>query len=517
MSQFPPAGPAPDLGAPRSVWRAHATRLRLPTLDRDLHADVVVVGGGITGLTTAMLLHHAGVDVSVVEALRVGEGVTGNSTGHLTELVDAGYRSLRNDFGGEAAALVRSATRLAIEEVRRLSEAYASEARYGRVPAFLFAASPDDDDAVGEEAEAAAASGVPAERVRAVPLPGPDRPAVHVPDQAQFDPLAYALGLARALAAAGVPVYEGVRVQAIEPGEPVQLRTEGGPTLTARCVVLATHTPLGFNPLQTVVFPYRSYVLGFTLPDGDYPGALYFDTANPYRYLRHARYEDERVLIVGGADHKTGEGGEDDAPYREVLDYVRRLYPGAAPRYRWSAEVFEPADGLPYVGPSPLQEGVLVATGFSGDGLLWGTLAARLLADLARDVESRYADLLCPTRFKPLAGGFEFLKENVDVAVRFVADRFATDVDAVSRLRPGEGGLVKREGAHLAVYRDDAGHLHALSPVCPHLKCVVRWNGADRTWDCPCHGSRFAPTGEPLSGPTMHGLEPKPLPEPAGA
>jgi glycine/D-amino acid oxidase-like deaminating enzyme/nitrite reductase/ring-hydroxylating ferredoxin subunit len=507
--------PASDLGAPLSVWQAHAARLAFPELDRDLHADVLVVGGGITGLTTAALLRHAGVDVAVVEARRVGEGVTGFSTGHLTELVDASYRSIRKDFGGEGAELVRSAARLAIEEVRRLSDAYAPEARYERVPAFLFAASEKDEDQVDEEAEAAGKAGVLGERVRAVPLPGPDRAALHVPDQAQFDPLAYVLGLARGLAAEGVPVHEGVRVQEIEPGEPVRLHTERGHLLTARRVVLATHTPLGFNPLQAAVYPYRSYVLGFTLPDGDYPAGLYFDTADPYHYLRHVTYDDERVLIVGGADHKTGEGGEDDAPYRDVLGYVRSLYPGAVPCYRWSQEVFEPADGLPYVGPSPLQDGVLVATGFSGDGLLWGSLSGRLLADLARGVESPYADLLKPTRVKPLAAGPEFLKENLDVAFRFVADRFATDVDAVERLAPGEGGLVRMDGEHLAVYRDESGRLHALSPVCPHLKCVVRWNGADATWDCPCHGSRFAATGGPLSGPAMHGLEPRPLPTPS--
>lgn len=509
-----PASDPDLLGAPRAVWQAHATPPALPALERDLEADVLVVGGGITGLTTATLLHHAGVDVALVEARRVGEGVTGRSTGHLTELVDVGYRSVRKDFGDEAARLVRSAARLAIEEVRRLSEGYAPDARYRRVPAYLFAATADDAKTVDDETEAAIASGVPAERLPSVPLPGLDLPALHVPDQAEFDPLAYTLGLARGLAAAGVPVYEGVRVQGIEPGEPVRLQTEGGPTLTVRRVVLATHTPLGFNPLQTVVFPYRSYVLGFTLPGGDYPDGLFFDTADPYHYLRHVAYDDERILIVGGADHKTGEGGEADAPYREVLAYVRGLYPDAEPRYRWSAEVFEPADGLPYVGPSPLQEGVLVATGFSGDGLLWGTLSGRVLADLARDVESPYADLLSPTRFKPLAAGLDFLKENVDVAVQFVAGRFATDVNAVNALTAGEGGLVRVEGEHLAVYRDDSGRLHALSPVCPHLKCIVRWNGADRTWDCPCHGARYAATGEVISGPSMHGLESKLLPTP---
>jgi glycine/D-amino acid oxidase-like deaminating enzyme/nitrite reductase/ring-hydroxylating ferredoxin subunit len=508
-----PAGSEP-LGAAASVWEAHARPPSFAPLDRDLDADVVVVGGGITGLSAAAFLRHAGANVAVVEARRIGGGTTGRSTGHLTELIDTDYHVVEKDFGEEGAVLARTAARGAIEDVRRLAEQYAPEARYRRVDAYYYPASADDEDLISKEVEAAQRARVHATLVDDVPLPFPVRHALHAPDQAGFDPLAYVHGLARGLSAEGLSIYEGTRVQQIEAGGPVRLETENGRTITARRVILGTHTPIGFNPLQTELPPYRSYVLGFHLPDGRYPEGLFFDTdPQAYRYLRTAAFGGERVLVVGGGDHKVGaKAGADDGPYREVMDYVLARFPGAVARYHWSDEVFEPVDGLPLIGVSPHQENVFVGTGYAGDGLLWGTAAGRILADLVRDVESPYAELFKTTRIKPLAGGPSFLKENVEVAVRWVTDRAAFDVETPDELAPGQGGLLFHDGEHLAVYRDEAGALHACSPVCPHLKCVVRWNGADRTWDCPCHGSRFeAATGAVIAGPTMHPLEPRAL------
>jgi Rieske Fe-S protein len=216
----------------------------------------------------------------------------------------------------------------------------------------------------------------------------------------------------------------------------------------------------------------------------------------------------EHVLVVGGADHGTGASdGADDGPYRDVVEYTRERFPGAEALYRWSAQVFAPADGLPYVGPAPLRDDVYLAAGFDGDGLLWGTVAGRVLADVVRDVESPYAQLLRPARIKPVAAGAAFLKENINSAVRWVSDRFARDVADAGELSPGEGGLAFHRGERLALYRDDAGVLHACDAVCPHLGCIVRWNGADRTWDCPCHGSRFSATGGFLAGPATRPLE----------
>jgi glycine/D-amino acid oxidase-like deaminating enzyme/nitrite reductase/ring-hydroxylating ferredoxin subunit len=487
---------------PVSLWQARADAPTFPALDRDLETDVLVIGGGITGLTTAALLRHAGVDVTLVEARTLG-GQTGRSTGHLTELVDGTYTAILRDHGEEAAVLVRTAARDAIENVRRLCERYAPRAAYRRVPAYLYPATPDDADRVAEEADAAEAAGVHVQRGAAVPVPYPVDGAICVPDQADFDPLAYVHGLARGLADEGLRIYEHTRMAPPSGGEMPEAVTEDGRfTIRARRIVVATHSPIGVSPLHTAVAPYDSYVVAFTVPDGVAPDALVFDSGDPYHYTRTFRDGRETVLVVGGSDRKTGHNHEAGRPFDEVAEWVQARYPGAVPRERWSGMWFQPIDGLPFIGEAPLSENVYVATGFSGDGLLWGAAAGRILADLVQDVHSPFADVVSARRFKPVAGGPTWLKENLDVAVSLVKDRFVADVASAAALLPGEGGLVFDDGSHLAVFRDEGGALHTLSPICTHLHCVVRWDGAGRVWACPCHGSRFDPeTGEVVDGP----------------
>jgi len=492
-----------------SLWQARGDAPSFPALDRDLTTDVLVIGGGITGLTTAALLRHAGVDVTLVEARTLG-GQTGRSTGHLTELVDGTYRAIRRDHGEEAAVLVRTAARDAIETVGRLSKRYAPRAAYRRVPAYLVPASPDDVARVAEEADAAEAAGVHVERDAEVPVPYPvPAGALRVADQADFDPLAYVHGLARGLADEGLAIYEHTRLAPPEGGPVPQATTADGRfTIRARRIVVATHTPLGVSPLHTAVAPYDSYVGAFSVPDGLAADALVFDTGDPYQYARSFRADDgETWLVVGGCDRKTGHNHEGTRPFDQVAEWVAARYPGAVPRAFWSGMWFQPVDGLPFIGSAPLSDGVYVATGFSGDGLLWGVVAGRLLADLVRDVHSPLADIVSPSRFKPVAGGPTWIKENLDVAVSLVKDRFVADVGSAAALRPGEGGLLFEDGSHLAVFRDDHGVLHSHSPVCPHLHCIVRWDGAGRVWACPCHGSRFDPeTGEVVDGPASSPL-----------
>ncbi len=495
---------------PVSLWQARADAPSFPALDRNLDTDVLIVGGGITGLTTAALLRHAGVDVTLVEARTLG-GQTGRSTGHLTELVDATYRAIRKDHGDDAAVLVRTAAREAIEVVRRLSDRYAPRAAYRRVPAYLVPASADDVAQVADEAEAAEAAGVPVERGVGAPFAHPVDGAIRVADQADLDPLAYVHGLARGLADEGLAVYEHTRLAPPEGGPQPQAQTvDGRFTIRARRIVLATHTPLGVSPLHTAVAPYDSYVVAFRVPDGLAPDALVFDTAEPYHYARTFRTDDGGTrLIVGGADRKTGHNHEGTRPFDEVAEWVAARYPGAERVGAWSGMWFQPVDGLPLIGAAPLTEGVYVATGFSGDGLLWGAAAGRILADLVQDLHSPFADVVSPSRVKPIAGGPTWVKENLDVAVSLVKDRFVADVASAAALPPGEGGLLFEDGSHLAVFRDEQGALHSLSPVCPHLHCIVRWDGAGRVWACPCHGSRFDPeTGEVVDGPASSPLVP---------
>jgi Rieske Fe-S protein len=316
-------------------------------------------------------------------------------------------------------------------------------------------------------------------------------------------------GLARGLAEEGLRIYEHTRLGPPTDGEPVEVTTEDARfTVRARRVIMATHTPLGISPLHTAMPPYDSYVVAFSVPDGPAaPDALVFDTADPYHYVRSFHDGGESWLVVGGADRKTGHNHEGTRPFDEVRAWVEARVPGAVPRMHWSGMWFEPVDGLPFIGRAPLAGHVYVATGFSGDGLLWGAASGRILADLVQGVHSPYAEVVAPTRFKPLAGGPTWIKENLDVAVSLVKDHFVSDVASADELAPGEGGLVFEGGRHLAVFRDEGGAVHALSPTCTHMGCAVRWDGAGRVWACPCHGSRYDPTtGDVVDGPASRGL-----------
>jgi glycine/D-amino acid oxidase-like deaminating enzyme/nitrite reductase/ring-hydroxylating ferredoxin subunit len=500
------------MSTPRpSVWEATAAPApSFPSLPSDLEVEVAVVGGGITGVSLADRLADAGVSAVLLEARRIGSGVTPNSTGHLTQIVDARYAAVQKDFGPEAARLVAESAGVAIDHVEVTAARYAIDCGFRRVPGTLFA---EDSARLGEiedEVEAMREAGLPVERVAAVGVPLPVAGGLRLQAQAEFHPLAYIRALARTLPDRGVPVFEGVRVVEVEPGEPVRLITENGRSVTARRVVLATHTPIGFDTLQTAVAPYRSYVIGAALRDeATYPDGLYFDTRDPYHYYRTAEGAGGRVLVAGGRDHKTGSVDDSD-PYASLEAHVRERFPVADVQYRWSAQVFEPVDGLPFVGPSLLRENVYVATGLSGDGLLWGTAAALLLGSLVRGEEHPWEEVFRSTRFKPVAGAAEFVKHNGSAAVHFVADRFREDHPKLATLAPGEGGLVEVDGHQTAAYRDESGRLHRLSPRCTHMGCTVRWNAVDRTWDCPCHGARYAPTGEPLSAPATLGLSDAP-------
>ncbi|CAN5507909.1 FAD-dependent oxidoreductase [soil metagenome] len=490
-----------------STWEANARPFSFPRLEEDVAVDIAIVGAGITGTTLASELADAGVRVALVDARSVGGNVTRHSTGHLTSLMDAEYHRVAKDFSPEVARLVAESTTAAIDHVERNCERFGIDAGFKRVPATYFTESLEDVDHLRKEFEAARSAGLPVTYENEIRLPFPTAGGIRLENQAWFNPLAYTLGLAESLAERGVQIFENTRVVDISHGDRVVMRTEGGTTISAGRAVLCTHTPLGFDPLQTVLSPYRSYVIGADLSDRDaYPDGLYFDTMEPYNYYRTAEVDGRPILVAGGADHPTGEM-KDPNPYGSLEAFVAKRFPVSAIRFRWSAQVFVSADGLPYIGPSALRKNVFVATGLRGDGLLWGTVAGIMLAKLARGEEHPWTPAYDSTRFKPVTSGPSFIKENVENAVHFIADRFKHDAPKLAGIASGEGGIVDVDGSQTAAYRDDEGHLHLLSPVCQHMKCIVSWNSADRTWDCPCHGARYdAKTGEVISGPAMHGL-----------
>jgi nitrite reductase/ring-hydroxylating ferredoxin subunit len=294
-----------------------------------------------------------------------------------------------------------------------------------------------------------------------------------------------------------------VHVEQPEGDGPLRVETERG-TVTADTVLFATHTPAGFSLLHAELEPLRSYVLGARLRGQEPPDGLFFDTADPYNYTRRQ----ENFLLVGGKDHKTGHGDPDES-YRALEEYVRQRWSVESIDYRWSAQFYEPPDGLPLIGQALTSSRVFVATGYSGTGMIFGTVGGMLLSDLALERERDWAEIYRTSRIKPLAGGPRIAKLNLEVASDFVKDRLTTHrIEDVSEIPVGEGQVVRLGGEKVAVYREAPGKVHAVSPVCTHASCLVHWNPSEKSWDCPCHGSRFSPDGKVLEGPAVKGLEP---------
>jgi len=493
--------------ASTSLWTETGRRDRYAPVRSTLSTDVVVVGAGITGLTSALLFQRDGRSVVVLEADEVGGGTTGSTSAHVTCVTDTRYARLRDQLGQEGAATFTMAQRYAFETLCALARGSVVPCELEQVPAYLYTESPEAVAGLEAEVEAARELGVGAALTRSCPLPFPVEAAILFPRQARFHPLNFLTGLARQFIDEGGHIFAGSRVTSLEEqNDSVVLKTAGG-TVRAGSVILATHTPLGVNLVHTEVAPYCSYLVALQ-SERRVPDALFWDTASPYHYLRRVRQEGEDLLLLGGEDHKTGQESDPLECYRRLEDYARTRFPSSEVVRRWSSQYYEPADGLPYVGRSPFSKNVFLATGYAGTGLVQGVMAAQVLADLLQGRESDVARLVDATRLRPLAAGPKMVAENLDAAVRFVGDRVGRWDDSAVEIGRGQGGLVEVEGEKLAVYRDGQGALHARSAVCTHLGCIVHWNEAERTWDCPCHGGRFTPTGEVASGPPL-----APLPE----
>lgn len=519
----------PAESATESIWKHNADYSslrygpapRFPALMEDITVDVAIVGAGITGITTALLLQKAGYDVAVLDAHPVGYGVSGFNSGHLTSmLLDMKYKHILGSFGEDATRAVVIALNQAIDFVERTVRDYRIECGFKRVPGYLYAELASQLKGLQEDYEAAETIGLRVSRTFNVPLPFEVEEAILVPDQAVFDPLRYVQALALRFTEQGGLIFENSRVvsvandvkndvkQAAE-GAGCNVQTESG-AITCQDVVLATHTPIGFRPaIQSRLEAMRSYVIGIRSDDpmdNHLDDALYWDMADPYHYIRLANDERGPLVIIGGEDHKTGERQDTELSFRRLEQYARERFQITSIDYRWSAQFYNPADGLPYIGKL---SGVYVATGYSGEGLSIGTLAGRLIAEQIEGRHSECGEILNPNRTKPLASVGGFLSENLGAMAHFVKDRLKkAPITAPEEILVGEGAICTLNGRKVAAYHGSDGVLHYLSPVCTHMNCLVGWNATEKSWDCPCHGGRFDATGKVLNGPPVVDLQP---------
>ncbi len=483
-----------------------------PKLDRDEYADVVVVGGGIAGLTTAYLLSAAGKHVVLLERGRCAQVDTGHTSAHLTMATDARLPELVTTFGKPCAQAVWDAGLAGLAEIATIIRANDIDCAFEWVDGYLHAPHDDKDadiDALKAEAALAQELGFDATFMSAVPWVG--TPGVRFNEQARFHPRLYVAGLAHILKDRDVDIYEHSEAEEFS-DRPLSVKSNGH-TVTCGDIVLATHNPLagvagfaGSTLFQTKLALYTSYVVAARIPRDAVPDALFWDTASPYKYMRLEPHRDFDVLIAGGEDHKTGQSDNTVECFGRLERDVLERVAGAEVTHRWSGQVIETPDGLPYIGQTA--EHQYAATGFAGNGLTLGTLAAMLMTDAIVGRHNPWADLFAADRRAIRHGLIDYLKENADYPYYMLRDRVAgTTSRSLRSVKRGTGQIVERDGRKVAAYRAPDGTVMLRSAICTHMGCVVSWNTAERTWDCPCHGSRFTPDGDVIAGPAESPLE----------
>jgi glycine/D-amino acid oxidase-like deaminating enzyme/nitrite reductase/ring-hydroxylating ferredoxin subunit len=492
---------------PSPYWSGSATFPQFAKLDHDVTADVAVVGGGITGVTAAFLLAEAGKTVVLLERARCAAIDTGHTSAHVTMVTDSRLHDLVSRFGPSHAQAVWDAGLAAITEIDRLVRDYELDAGFDWVDGYLHMPIGGADAAeagrLEQDAKQADELGFASEFLDSVPLAGV--PGVRFAGQARVHPRAYLAALARAANHKRLRIFEHSAAEEFC-DEPLSIQVNGH-TVSCADIVIATHNPLvGIGNVasaglsQTKLALYTSYVVAGRIAKGRLDDALWWDTADPYRYLRVDPHRDFDVVIYGGEDHKTGQADDTTACYARLEKQLRALLPDVEVTHRWSGQVIETPDGLPYIGQTT--EHQYSGTGYAGNGMTFGTLAAMMISDAVLGQKNPWADLFDPTRKAIGRSTWDYVAENADYPYYLIRDRLAAaEARSLRSIKRGQGRIVERGGAKVAAYRDDSGKVTLRSATCTHMACIVGWNNAERTWDCPCHGSRFTPTGEVISGP----------------
>ncbi|GAC1455611.1 MAG: FAD-dependent oxidoreductase [Gemmatimonadaceae bacterium] len=508
-----------DSGHTTSVWMDTTEVPQFQPLSQDLRSNVCVVGAGIAGLTTAYLLARAGRAVVVIDDGPIGGGETSRTTAHLTAALDDRYFNIEKMHGEEGARLAAESHMSAIHRIETIASMEDIDCDFERVEGYLFLGSTDTRKVLERELEATHRAGITdAQLVDRIPFGFWDSgPALRFPRQATFHPLKYLKGLARAILRDGGKIYTGVHAEKIEDGEPARVTTSDGHVISADNVVVCTNTPVNdWLIIHSKQAAYRTYVIGARVPKGSIPHGLFWDTPDPYHYVRLQTAEDRSgneldhdILMVGGEDHKTGQAGDTEERFVRLEQWTRERFPMIERvDYRWSGQVIEPVDYMAYIGKNPGgDEHIWIATGDSGNGMTHGTIAGIILNELVQGRKHQWAHLYDPSRIR-LRAGPEYVKENVNVAEQYKDWFTGTETHDVAAIPAGEGAVIGRGRGKVAVYRDERGNIHQLSAVCTHLYCIVHWNDTEKTWDCPCHGSRFDPYGKVVNGPAIVGLSP---------
>jgi glycine/D-amino acid oxidase-like deaminating enzyme/nitrite reductase/ring-hydroxylating ferredoxin subunit len=487
----------------RSYWNATAAPTAFPTLTERVQVDVAVIGGGIVGVTTARALKSLGLTVALVEAKSVGRGVTGRSTAKVTSQHHLIYQTLEKKFDADTAKLYAEAQEAGIRHIQSLAREHAIACDIEPQAAYIYTLEEKYVEQLETEADIAGRLGLPARIVKETGLPFQVLAALRFDNQAQFHPTKYVAGLAETIPGDGSHVFEHSRVTA---WEPTRVTTDRG-HIVARHVVMATHLPLGqLGGYYTRAHPHAEPVLAARV--GHIPNGMYLSAETPAHSIRtHTQADGSVYGIVAGPEFRPGATDDERKQVAELESWFSAHFQPGPIEYRWVNEDYASIDQAPFIGWSASHgDRYLVATGFGAWGITNGTVAGLILADLAAGRDNRWAKIFDAARLDPKGGAATFVKENVHVAGHLVGGYLSRKLKDIDELGRGEAAIMKIDGANVAVFKDEQGHVHSVSAVCSHMGCLVGWNETDRTWDCPCHGSRFGLTGDVIHGPATKPL-----------
>jgi glycine/D-amino acid oxidase-like deaminating enzyme/nitrite reductase/ring-hydroxylating ferredoxin subunit len=495
-------------GSHISVWQETTSSINIQQSFDKRAFDVIIVGAGMTGLTTGLLLQASGLKCAILEAASIGYGTSGGTTAHLNTLMDTPYPTMIRNFDLDTARQVAQSAKEAIQLIKSNISNYGIECGFEECKAFLFAQNEKQANELAQIFDACSKVGVTAMETNTIPIPVPFTKAIAVAGQAKFHPLRYLLGLAGEFIRTGGIIRQDCRVTNVHEGDEMTVDTLQG-SFVASHVIYATHIPPTVNLLHLRCAPFRSYAMAFKLRSGTYPTDLAYDMYDPYHYYRSQIIDGEQYMIAGGEDHKTGQEVNSEASFRKLESDLRKHFDIANITHKWSSQYYEPTDGLPYIGRFPMHhKNVLVATGYGGNGMTYSTVAAKILKSIVLDREDESTAIFSPSRVKPVAGFKNFADHNIDAIKNFAEKIFShNELHGFADLAPGESKVIRMDDQRVGIHKDDNGAVHAVSATCSHLGCTVAWNSAEKSWDCPCHGARYSIDGKVLNGPADRDLE----------
>lgn len=503
---------AVDAAERNSVWAATSQMPGFPSLQKDVSCDVCVVGAGIAGLTTAYLLAKAGKKVVVLDDGPIVSGMTQVTTAHLSNAIDDRFMNIEKWHGERGSFLAAESHGAAIDRIEAIAKELKVDCDFTRLDGYLFLALEDTRDYLDRELAAAKRAGMAAEIVARCPLDYDTGPAIRFPRQGRVHPMKYLAAVAQAIVDHGGEIYANSHADHVEGGDEAKVEV-GKHTVHTQAIVVATNVPINdMYVIHTKQAPYMTYAIGARVPKGSVTDALYWDTLDVYHYVRlqamSKQGADYDLLIVGGEDHKSGQATDTTERHVRLEEWSRERFPMMQGiEFVWGGQCMETIDGLAFIGRNPMdKENVFIATGDSGMGITHGTVAGILISDLILGRHNPWATLYDPSR-KTVRAAATFAKENLNVAEQYLDWVTPSEVKSVRDIEFESGAVLRRGMTKVAVYRDECGKAHEMSAVCPHLGCIVHWNAAEKSWDCPCHGSRFDQEGKVKNGPANVDLE----------